>query len=575
MRQFFRPVVLVLILFLVTNYGLLVTSHSARADEYEDLQKLLDQKISELQNRQKEQNLTQTQKDKINQNVNEVKSLVARANLEIEKKKKQIINLGVEKDQKEKELAQKVAARDLSIKSLYKTSAVSPLDLFLGSGNFAELSRSLTYYKLVVLEGLRRTENLGSQVIKLKVTLLQNRERKDELDREILSLSQKKKVLDEKLVGLASQLSSINSQISNLQGDIARISSRQRQLLAEKTGSFQTTVGEVPAADDPKSRLDYDPGFRPAFAGFSFGAPHRKGLSQYGAYGRAKNGQNYQEILKAYYGNVGIETRDLPGSIKTTVGTYSLEDNYLLGIAEMPSSWANAGGFEALKAQAVAARSYAMVAGKPICISESCQVYSSSKASNPPDAWRRAVAETRGQVVVAGGSIVTTYYAASSGGFNTPGGWDTKCGNQSCWTGEAYEKLAESPWFYKAWYKPRRSSATRAHPWLNAEEFVDIVNAVLLFGKESGSIAHLSQTDKSNPDTWSREEVRRRLGGEVLDNVSLILVTYSGGGHTSTVHLQTDKGGKDFDGEIFRQIFNLRAPGEIWLASSLYNIERK
>ena len=95
----------------------------------------------------------------------------------------------------------------------------------------------------------------------------------------------------------------------------------------------------------------------------------------------------------------------------------SFEDNYLLGIAEMPASWADSGGFEALKAQAVAARGYALRAGKPICITESCQVYKASKAANPPDSWRRAVSETRGQVVVAGGQILSTWYAATSGGF--------------------------------------------------------------------------------------------------------------------------------------------------------------
>ena len=104
---------------------------------------------------------------------------------------------------------------------------------------------------------------------------------------------------------------------------------------------------------------------------------------------------------------------------------------------------------------------------------------------------------------------------------------------------------------------------------------MDIVNSLTLFTKDSGAIAHLSQTDKSNPDTWSREEVRKRLGGDVIDSLSSVFVTYSGAGFTNTVHLQTDKGGRDFDGEIFRQIFNLRAPGEIWLASSLYNLEMK
>ena len=30
-------------------------------------------------------------------------------------------------------------------------------------------------------------------------------------------------------------------------------------------------------------------------------------MSQYGAFGRAKSGQNYEAILKAYYGDIKIE----------------------------------------------------------------------------------------------------------------------------------------------------------------------------------------------------------------------------------------------------------------------------
>ena len=109
------------------------------------------------------------------------------------------------------------------------------------------------------------------------------------------------------------------------------------------------------------------------------------------------------------------------------------------------------------------------------------------------------------------------------------------------------------------------------NPWLNKDEFVDIVNAVLLFVKDNGILSHLSQTDKANSDTWSREEVRNRLGGEAISQVSNISVTYSTGGYTSVVHID----GKNIDGGVFRQIFNIRAPGEIWLASTLFNFEKR
>ncbi|MDP2860524.1 MAG: SpoIID/LytB domain-containing protein, partial [bacterium] len=368
---------------------------------------------------------------------------------------------------------------------------------------------------------------------------------------------------------------------SQLSKEIAGLTARQQALLAEKTGSFSASVGDVPAADDPKSRPDYNPGFSPAYAGFSFGAPHRKGMSQYGAFGRAKNSQNAETILSAYYPGAELK-KDYRTDINIRVSDFGISwniEDYVKRIYEVPNSWGDEGGYESLKAQAVAARSYALAYTKngsgSICATESCQV---AKRDPKGGNWERAVNDTRGWVLVSlvsGGQPYSSWYAASSGGYNTPAGWDTTCGNQSCWlTGGSYEKIADCPWFYKAWYKPRYRAATRSHPWLTREEFSDIVNAVSLYQKDNGAISHLSQTDKDS-GAWSRDDIRNKLGGEAINDINSISVNYSTAGYTSKVILQTDKGQREFSGEVFREIFNLRAPGEVWLASALYNIEKK
>ena len=111
------------------------------------------------------------------------------------------------------------------------------------------------------------------------------------------------------------------------------------------------------------------------FAVFSFGAhTHRKGMSQYGARGRAQDGQSYRQILSKYYGKDPVG-KDTGGDINVTgQGSMNFEDRYLMGIAEMPSTW----NMEALKAQAVAARTYAYrykTQGLSICTNEACQVF--------------------------------------------------------------------------------------------------------------------------------------------------------------------------------------------------------
>jgi SpoIID/LytB domain protein len=93
-------------------------------------------------------------------------------------------------------------------------------------------------------------------------------------------------------------------------------------------------------------------------------------------------------------------------------------DDYVRGVisAEMPSSWSP----EALKTQAVAARTYAIttdVQGQDFDVypDTRSQMYRGIAAETAQtDA---AVAATRGQVVTYGGKPVVTYFSASSGGY--------------------------------------------------------------------------------------------------------------------------------------------------------------
>jgi len=92
-------------------------------------------------------------------------------------------------------------------------------------------------------------------------------------------------------------------------------------------------------------------------------------------------------------------------------------ESYLQGVVagEVPHSWPS----EALKAQAVAARSYALatrVEGKPFDLYSDVrsQVYLGIAGEKP--STTAAVRATAGQVVLYGGEIATTYYFSTSGG---------------------------------------------------------------------------------------------------------------------------------------------------------------
>lgn len=459
----------------------------------------------------------------------------------------------------------------------------TPLLVIFSSRQSSQVLRQYTWYQALISRDKNQIQQFTTDVKSLI-------DSKNSLKKEKIRLSGLQKNFQDRFGFLAGE-------IKKAEDYKAELSRRQQELIAAKTAMFNTSVGDVSTSQDPASRADYDPGFRPAFAVFSFGAPHRKGMSQFGAFARSKQGQSAEQILRAYYGDIRLEKIDTAGSIKTTIGTLPFEDNYLVGIAEMPVKWADKGGWEALKAQAIAARTYALaytnnLAGS-ICVTEACQVYKSSRFHSP-GRWQQAVAETRGVVIKSNqtGNIFSTMYASTAGGaiysysslgHSTPGGWDTTCGSQSCWPQDAYEKISDSPWFYKGWYKTRtNASCGRSHPWLNQQEFADIINAVLYYTKTQDS-SHLSQYDSGgcfggkDPSAWPIEEMARQSqshGGPVT-SISSIGVDYSTAGYTQTVRVSTDKGDFSFSADDFKTVFNLRAPGAIVIKSSLFNIEQK
>ncbi|MCJ7827599.1 hypothetical protein MUP65_00425, partial [Patescibacteria group bacterium] len=469
---------------------------------------------------------------------------------------------------REESLVDKQEVFNNHVRSHYIRSIRFPsLAIFLSASKLGLVTRQFTYQQAV-------TDNDKQIIQTISENLNQLNKDQTELEEHQSWLSSVKKTVASQTASMKTEIAKVEDFFSQVESKIAQLSAKQEEILAQKQGTFQTTVGEVPLADDPASRPDYNPGFSPAFAAFSFGAPHYKGMSQYGAYGRARAGQGVEEILRAYYGQ-GIEIRkDYPTNIQITVEGYGTVDieTYTQRIYEVPNSWGDQGGMEALRAQAVAARSYALArtnnGASSICATESCQVY---KPVNKGGNWERAVNETRGWVLIAGGQPFSAWYASTSGGYQesyvhnghaTPGFWDTPSG-RSGWTSQAWEKQAESPWFYKAWYRTRSGDACgRDHPWLTAEEMADILNAwvvLIEYGQSDDRVLPLGGCWGGSP--YSLEELRNRAAqlGVGYTRVTGVGVTYSDGGYTANVHFETDQGGLDISGSEFKKAFNLRA----------------
>lgn len=443
-----------------------------------------------------------------------------------------------------------------------------PLLPFFSANNAVSAFREINFRQRAASQDIKTMEGVSGDLYKLK-------EDKENLEKNRISLTSLKAKINDRADFLSKE-------VAKTENYLATLSAKQEELLALKAGGFETSVGETPAtlepcSGPPGSSNFCDPGFRPAFAAFSFGAPHRTGMSQYGAYGRSKSGQSAEQILSAYYKGAELK-KDYPttSTISVTgIGRVSFEENYMLGIYEVPESWGDKGGFEALKAQAVAARSFALAATNngagSICTTEACQVYKPQLKSGK---WAEAVRATRGWVLVKGGAPAKTYFASTSGGYTiSQWGWEGIKDAAGDWPGGAYEKVSGSPWFYKAWYKTR-SGATcgRSNPWLSSGEMADILNAWSVLFKGGGDVSRISPLGNcwsGNP--YSADELKS-LGG--FDSVSSVSVVYSNSGYTQTVNFSTNKGQVSISGEELKKALNLRAPGYIGLKSSLFNIEK-
>jgi stage II sporulation protein D len=123
-----------------------------------------------------------------------------------------------------------------------------------------------------------------------------------------------------------------------------------------------------------------------------------------------------------------------------TINILNIED-YLKGVVpgEMPNVWP----LEALKAQALAARSYAVRNINPAAIFDMddttlYQIYLGARYEFP--STNTAVEQTKGEVVTWTGEIISTYYHSTSGGYTE--------NNENVWGGSPrpYLRGVPSPW---------------------------------------------------------------------------------------------------------------------------------
>lgn len=561
-----------LFVFFVLVISFLFLVSSVNGDELDDIKKEINELTAAL-------NQSRAATTPLESQVNSIKQRVTFIETDIVNKKKNI-------DKGYKDLTKQTEKLNAAIRNYYiKSYYNSPILVFLSSATASHLTQVLAYQKATADQDKRIITNIALSINDLE-------RKKRSLESEQVRLAEIKTSLD-KIIGEA------KSYQKELSGKIAVLSARQQEILSQRLASLNIPLTAYTTQGGCSSDLTNgkNPGFSNGFGFFTYGVPNRVGLNQYGAKGRAEAGQNAQSILSSYY-NADYTTGYNTGINIHVVGSneygQSFDNNwtieeYLKHVYEVPSNWPQ----ESLRAQAIAARSYALAytsnGSGTICPSQSCQVVKQEENS---DTWKQAVADTAGIVLTNGGAPIKAWFSSTHGGYvfaSSEIGW-----NQTAWTknaqdstgstssfsdiqANAYDKA--SPWFYCNWGS---RSAYGGTAWLKGEEVADIANVLMLVQRDGGTKEHLYQVDKPNPagtDTWDTEKVKQELrnrGGTPFNNAnSASVVADFGSGKANSVSISADTGSASFSGSDFKTYFNLRSPANIQIVGPLFNIERK
>ncbi|BAU27024.1 SpoIID/LytB domain protein [Aneurinibacillus soli] len=164
-----------------------------------------------------------------------------------------------------------------------------------------------------------------------------------------------------------------------------------------------------------------------------------------------------------------------------SINNIDMED-YLRGVVprEMSSSWER----EALKAQAVAARTYAMRQMKANPLINDTVKYQAYEGANIEGAnSNAAVAETAGQVLMHDGKLIDALYSASNGGYTE--------GPENVWNGSPIPYLTAKPDPYDSTISPHKS-------WQVTLKAADIQSKIKSMKPATGTITGVTaQTDES------------------------------------------------------------------------------
>lgn len=354
--------------------------------------------------------------------------------LEINELERQNLEQTISLKSLQKEEMQKVQDQEITQSYIiWKTNSTTTQ--IIGSDDFL---KTAVYQEYIAEESRRQILGISAELNDLEQTSETYAVQIGELEKDKTALAEKKKSLEQKIASLNNTIASSSSNAGSIRGQMGQVQQRIEQLTEEQKAILaeeNKLVGGGPVDDVViiSGELFFEGTGRDLYQG------HGVGLSQFGAYGAAQKGWTAEQILNFYYTQTRVEERSGTISVQG-YGVMDLND-YVAGLGEVPDKacgnqeqvtqnpqkyvidnpntvwdcWPE----EAIKAQVIAARSYAASYSGTICTTASCQVYEGGNAK------RWAADETLNKVIISSGSTHTNqiiralYSSDNSQGYGT------------------------------------------------------------------------------------------------------------------------------------------------------------
>lgn len=549
--------------------------------ELEDLKKKLDATNKSLLANQSRLTQSGSEINKVKAQIEDLKLTSEKNNIEIKQLEKQIELKNLEKEEKEKELNSKLIVNYVNWKSSSNTSTI-----LTGS---SDIVKNLFYYEFVTNVSKRGLSKLSLEVSSLNQQAEQLREIINKNETEMKNL-QAKQAFWEKQIQLyndsiaksklaVNQMQSQSYQLTEMQANY----NLEMEIAVAKTIDKDKTVnpGEmyfIGTYNTPRNGIECTGSFK--YSGFNPGTDafgHGIGMSQWGAHGMAAKGKSANEILTFYYQGTQIQTRPTK-NIRIGSQVMNME-TYVGGLGEVPdkacgtiaqieawNAYANQNGWaaddprrdkyiiannnmlscwpeEAIKAQVIAARSYAYNK-ETICTTDSCQVWKGGSGK----AW--AAYETKDKVIIGGGDVVNAYYS----GYNNNGRGTANI--ESVWPRSAPKSYFVSVNDNSFTTRPRLCNQRIAtHSWNTNSYTIEQMQSMLNWLQERSNWTHSNYGGGTVPHQWNADNVRYLINNKIGSLRSMYVET-DASGRAKKVKFSGTKGNGEVPGVFFRMMFN-------------------